>query len=85
MPEFLSIVPPYPLFFAQDGERIFQKNEGQWDFSLQEDDAGLHLELSVDVGKFLDTSLIRVRTSPISHETNKHTPPFLVHLISTER
>ncbi|GAX78534.1 hypothetical protein CEUSTIGMA_g5974.t1 [Chlamydomonas eustigma] len=48
----------------QEGERFFQKNEGQWDFTLQEDEAGSSVELSVDVGKFLDTSLIKVDTQP---------------------
>eukprot|EP00955_Chlamydomonas_euryale_P019851 211726-Chlamydomonas_euryale.AAC.1 len=28
--------PPLPA----DGERVWQKNEGEWDFSLDEDDAG---------------------------------------------
>ena len=55
---------------AQDGERIFQKNEGQWEFSLQEDDAGRNLELEVDVGKFLDTSLIKVRVPAQSQSSS---------------
>ena len=55
---------------AQDGERIFQKNEGQWEFSLQEDEAGRNLELEVDVGKFLDTSLIKVRVPAQSQSSS---------------
>ena len=48
----------------QDGEKIFQKNEGQWEFSIEEDDNGQSLVLEVDVGKYLDTSLIKVRAGP---------------------
>jgi hypothetical protein len=51
--------------YLQEGERFFQKNEGQWDFSLQEDEAGSSVELSVDVGKFLDTSLIKVSAAHV--------------------
>lgn len=49
----------------QEGERIMQKNEGQWDFSLQEDDKGKNIVLEVDVGKYLDTSLIKVDVQPL--------------------
>ena len=63
----LLLMPPPP---AQDRERIFQKNEGQWEFSLQEDDAGRNLELEVDVGKFLDTSLIKVRVPAQSQSSS---------------
>ena len=48
----------------KEGERIMQKNEGQWDFSLEEDDRGKSIVLEVDVGKFLDTSLIKVDVQP---------------------
>jgi protein TilB len=48
----------------KDGERVMQKNEGQWDFSLEEDDLGKSIVLQVDVGKYLDTSLIKVDVQP---------------------
>lgn len=43
-----------------DGERMYQKNEGQWEFTLEESADGQALILDVHVGKFLDTSLIKV-------------------------
>ena len=35
------------------------KNEGGYDFSLEESEDGSEIVLEVDVGKFLDTSLIK--------------------------
>lgn len=48
----------------QDGERVMQKNEGDWEFSLEESCDGRAIELSVAVGRFLDTSLIRADVQP---------------------
>lgn len=57
-------VPIYDKFpEITDGERIFQKNSGDWDFTLDESDDGDALVLDVDVGKYLDTSLIQVRAA----------------------
>ncbi|KAG1680975.1 hypothetical protein FOA52_009934 [Chlamydomonas sp. UWO 241] len=47
-----------------EGERVWQKNEGEWDFSMEEDEAGANIVLEVDVGKYLDTSLIKVDVQP---------------------
>jgi hypothetical protein len=43
-----------------------QRNEGRWDFSLEESDDRnkSSLVLEVDVGKFLDTSLIQADVQP---------------------
>lgn len=48
----------------KDGEPIHQKNEGKWAFSLEESPDGHSLILEVDVGKFLDTSLIQADVQP---------------------
>ncbi|KAG2454244.1 hypothetical protein HYH02_001278 [Chlamydomonas schloesseri] len=48
----------------EDGERVYQKNEGRWDFSLEESGDGRALVLEVGVGKFLDTSLIQTDLQP---------------------
>ncbi|KAL6760650.1 hypothetical protein V8C86DRAFT_2549518 [Haematococcus lacustris] len=48
----------------QDGERIMQRNEGRWEFSMEENDKGDALELEVDAGKYLDTSLIKADVQP---------------------
>lgn len=48
----------------KEGERVMQKNEGGWDFSIQEDDEGKAIVLEVDVGKYLDTSLIKADVQP---------------------
>jgi hypothetical protein len=43
-----------------DGVEILQKNEGDWDFFLDESDDGLGIELTVSLSKYLDTSLVKV-------------------------
>ncbi|KAG2489438.1 hypothetical protein HYH03_012075 [Edaphochlamys debaryana] len=48
----------------RDGERLYQKNEGRWDFSLEESPDGRCLVLEVQVGRFLDTSLIQTDLQP---------------------
>ncbi|KXZ50719.1 hypothetical protein GPECTOR_15g403 [Gonium pectorale] len=48
----------------KEGERIYQKNEGRWDFSLEESPDGRSLVLEVAVGRFLDTSLIQTDLQP---------------------
>ncbi|GLC45709.1 hypothetical protein PLESTB_001314000 [Pleodorina starrii] len=47
-----------------DTDRIYQKNEGRWDFSLEESPDGNSLVLEVGVGRFLDTSLIQTDLQP---------------------
>ena len=49
----------------QDGERVMQKNEGGWEFSLEESADGRALELDIAVGRFLDTSLINADVQPL--------------------
>ncbi len=48
----------------QAGERVLQKNEGQWQYTLDETSDGQCIELSVDVGPYLDTSLIKADVQP---------------------
>ncbi|PNW70942.1 hypothetical protein CHLRE_17g739850v5 [Chlamydomonas reinhardtii] len=48
----------------EDGERVYQKNEGRWEFSLEESPDGRALVLEVGVGRFLDTSLIQTDLQP---------------------
>ncbi|CAM6106166.1 unnamed protein product [Calypogeia fissa] len=44
--------------------RIFQRNEGRWDFKLTESGCGQFVLLDVAVGRYLDTSLINVDINP---------------------
>ena len=48
----------------KDGERILNKNEGRWDFTLLESEDDSKIILDVPVGKFLDTSLIEADVQP---------------------
>mmetsp|Transcript_29508 Transcript_29508/g.65337 ORF Transcript_29508/g.65337 Transcript_29508/m.65337 type:complete len:438 (+) Transcript_29508:154-1467(+) len=48
----------------KEGERVFQKNEGKWDFTLDESQDGSSVVLDVQVGKYLDTSLIKADVQP---------------------
>jgi len=41
------------------------KNEGGYDFSLEESEGGGEIVLEVDVGRFLDTSLIKADVQPL--------------------
>eukprot|EP01018_Ginkgo_biloba_P028941 Gb_15998 [translate_table: standard] len=44
--------------------RIYQKNEGGWNFKLTESECGGKLLLDVPVGQYLDTSLIDIDVQP---------------------
>ena len=48
----------------QDGKQALQCNEGRWDFTLQEDANGSAVVLEVEVGRFLDSSLIMADVQP---------------------
>ena len=52
------------MSLLQDGERVMQKNEGGWDFSLEESADGRAIQLDIAVGRFLDTSLIKADVQP---------------------
>ena len=43
---------------------MLQKNEGQWQYTLDESSDGRCIELAVDVGPYLDTSLIKADVRP---------------------
>ncbi|KAK9816967.1 hypothetical protein WJX72_007586 [[Myrmecia] bisecta] len=43
----------------QDGERVLQKNEGRWAFTLGETGDGRALRLEVALGRYLDPSLVK--------------------------
>lgn len=47
---------------VEDGGKMYQKNEGEWEFSLDESDDGSAVVLDVQVGKYMDTSLVKVCT-----------------------
>ena len=46
------------------GERVWNKNEGKWGFTIDESPDGRNLVLDVAVGKFLDTSLLDCDVQP---------------------
>lgn len=46
-------------------ERIYQKNEGDWAFTLGESDDGKAVLLDVDIGKYIDISLVDVDVQPL--------------------
>ncbi len=48
----------------KEGEKILNKNEGRWDFTLLDSDDDTKIILDVAVGKFLDTSLIEADVQP---------------------
>ena len=47
------------------GQRLLQKNEGHWKYTLDESSNESSIELEVDVGPYLDTSLIRADVQPL--------------------
>lgn len=47
------------------GQRLLQKNEGHWKYTLGESSNESSIELEVDVGPYLDTSLIRADVQPL--------------------
>ena len=49
---------------VQEGDRVMQKNEGQWQFSLDDSSDGRSIEFAVAVCRYLDTSLIRADVQP---------------------
>eukprot|EP00887_Chlorella_sp_A99_P007514 scaffold2.g7514.t1 len=55
----LARLPP-----LQEGEPLRQWNEGHWEFSLDESADGGAVVLEVDVGRYLDTSLIEADVQP---------------------
>ena len=54
----------FELMCVQEGEEIRQKNEGKWEFTLQETADGSAVELDVAVGKYLDSTLIKADVQP---------------------
>ena len=42
---------------------MFQKNEGEWEFTLDENDDGLAILLEVQLGKYMDTTLVKARAT----------------------
>lgn len=48
----------------QEGEEVRQKNEGQWSFSLLESADGSAVELDVEIGRYMDTSLVKADVQP---------------------
>ena len=52
------------LELLQEGDRVMQKNEGQWQFSLDESSDGRSIELAISICRYLDTSLIRADVQP---------------------
>lgn len=44
---------------------MLQKNEGHWQYTLDETSDGQCIELAVDVGAYLDTSLIKADVQPL--------------------
>ncbi|KAK9906468.1 hypothetical protein WJX75_002442 [Coccomyxa subellipsoidea] len=49
---------------TREGAPLLQKNEGQWEFTLEESRDGLSIHLDVEVGRFLDSSLIKADVQP---------------------
>ncbi|KAL3161118.1 hypothetical protein ABBQ38_009495 [Trebouxia sp. C0009 RCD-2024] len=47
-----------------EGEEVRQKNEGQWSFSLLESADGSAVELDVEIGRYMDTSLVKADVQP---------------------
>ena len=60
--------PPAPrrerLEEVDENQRIYNKNEGRWDFTLLDTEDDSSVVLTVPVGKFLDTSLIEADVQP---------------------
>ena len=58
----VHVVPKGNL--VQEGDRVMQKNEGQWQFSLDDSSDGRSIEFAVAICRYLDTSLIRADVQP---------------------
>ena len=50
---------------VQEGEDIRQKNEGKWEFTLQDSANGAAVELDVEIGRYMDTSLVKADVQPL--------------------
>ena len=48
----------------QEGEEVRQKNEGKWPFSLHDSTNGSAVELDVEIGRYMDTSLVKADVQP---------------------
>ena len=48
----------------QEGEEVRQKNEGKWSFSLRDSIDNSAVELDVEIGRYMDTSLVRADVQP---------------------
>ena len=48
----------------QEGDEVRQKNEGKWDFRLQDSADGMAIELDVEIGRYMDTSLVKADVQP---------------------
>lgn len=48
----------------QEGEEVRQKNEGKWWFKLQDSIDGSAVQLDVEIGRYMDTSLVRADVQP---------------------
>lgn len=49
---------------VKEGEPVMQRNEGKWEFTLDESEDRKSIVLEVAVGKYLDTSLIQADVQP---------------------
>ncbi|KAL0041418.1 hypothetical protein WJX79_002533 [Trebouxia sp. C0005] len=49
----------------QEGEDMRQKNEGKWEFTLQDSACGAAVELDVEIGRYMDTSLVKADVQPL--------------------
>lgn len=49
----------------QEGEEVCQKNEGKWSFGLQDSIEGSAVELDVEIGRYMDISLVRADVQPL--------------------
>ncbi|KAI8467228.1 MAG: hypothetical protein J3K34DRAFT_454530 [Monoraphidium minutum] len=47
-----------------EGEVPLQRNEGKWEFRIDEDEGGRSLLLEVQVGRYVDTSLVKADVRP---------------------
>lgn len=50
---------------VQEGEDMRQKNEGKWEFTLQDSACGAAVELDVEIGRYMDTSLVKADVQPL--------------------
>lgn len=48
----------------QEGEEVRQKNEGKWSFSLHDSIDNSAIELDVEIGRYMDTSLVQADVQP---------------------